>query len=111
MRNEFDLKFNDMKAKLDTWLNQLDSWKTISNTFDSAYGLLSRLAIEKENLMSSMFNGSLRFMKSQTAADYQNGRLMFGSFDSINFNNSFQIDLTYLVNESGLNENKNWAIT
>ncbi len=43
--------------------------------------------------------------------DYQNGRLMFGSFDSINFNNSFQIDLTYLVNESGLNENKNWAIT
>ncbi len=35
---------------------------------------------------------------------------MFGSFDSINFNNSFQIDLTDLVNESGLNENKNWAI-
>ncbi len=95
-KQEFTSKLNELKIILDDWNQKLnDHQQSFSKQIDSARNVLSRLAVEEENLKSFIFNDKLLDL-----IDYQEqlsetlfGKLAFTSFDCIDFNNLNKIDM------------------
>ena len=95
-KQEFTSKLNELKIILDDWNQKLnDHQQSFSKQIDSARNVLSRLAVEEENLKSFIFNDKLLDLINyqEQLSETLFGKLAFTSFDCIDFNNLNKIDM------------------
>ena len=95
-KQEFTTKLNDLKKMLNDWNEKLnDHQQSLIKETDSARDVLSRLAVEQENLKSLIFDGQLLDLVKNQEELSENlfGQLTFTSFDCIDFNSLNKIDM------------------